>query len=260
MSHTTDRAGNSYRNPLRVWPYTWSSLRWFVAAYAVMVAIWSLLGFAVVHWVDGSAVGRREVDLIRWFEDRRTDQLDTIAHIGSIPSDTYVTIGLMVVLVIAFPLVLRRWHDWAFLLGALVLEVSVYVSSNFLVGRPRPPVEQLEEIVTDSYPSGHMAAATALYLGLVIIVFWHTTNSLARAGIVALAVIAPTVVAVSRLYLGVHYLSDLIAGLLLGLTSIVVALNIARRGLEQEVVSSPEVEPPHAAELDVADISRPAAG
>ncbi len=246
---------NGYRHPLKVWPYSWASLGWFAVAYAVMVGVMTLTGLAVVRWLEPTALGRRELDLNRWFEERRTDRLDTLAHIGSIPSDTFVTIGLLVVFVVALPLVWRRWHDWAFLVAALALEAAVYVSSNFLVGRPRPPVERLEEIVTNSFPSGHVAAAVTLYLGIMVIVSWHTTNVAIRGMAAIAAAVLPVIVAVSRLYLGVHYVSDLLAGVALGVASVAVALAVARRGLEDEVASSAEVEPPHAAQLDVSEIA-----
>ena len=242
------------RHPLNVWPYDRKSLGWFGLAYVTMVGIWTLTGLAVTEWLEPSSLGRSELDLNRWFEGRRTSGWDTLAHVGSIPSDTPVKIGLMALLVVAFPLALRRWHDWAFLLGALVLEVAVYVTSNFIVGRPRPPVERMEEIVTNSFPSGHVAAAVAFYVGITMIVFWHTSNVAVRAVAVVVGAVVPMIVAISRLYLGVHYLSDIIAGALLGLTSVAVAMAIARRGLRDEVASTPRPEPAVAARLDVSEV------
>ncbi len=240
-----------YRQPLRIWPYTLSSLAWFVAAYLAMVTAWTAAGLAITTWLEPSSLGSREVDLNRWFERQRSESLDPLAHVGSGPSDTVVVIATMAVLLVAFPLVWRRWHGWAFLVGALALEGAVYASSNYLVGRPRPPVEQMEEIVTDSFPSGHVAAAVAFYLGLVIVVFWHTASRVARALAAVGGVLVPLVVATSRLYLGVHYLTDLVAGALLGLTSVIVAMAIARRGLAEQLARSPEPAPPHTTRLDL---------
>lgn len=242
-----------YRHPLKVWPYTRSSIGWFLAAYVAMVGLWSAMGFAVTGWLEPSALGDRELELNRWFEERRTPTLDTWANIGSIPSDTPVTIAIMAALLLALPLAYRRWHDWAFLLGALVLEVAVYVTANFIVGRPRPPVDRLEEVATNSFPSGHVGAAVTIYVGALIIASWHTEKRFVLAGAVALGSLVPLIVAISRLYLGVHYLSDVIAGAILGLAVLAASMAIARRGLAEEVSTSPETEPPHTAALDVSD-------
>lgn len=249
-----------HRSPLTVWPYTRASIGWFALAYVTMVGLWTAAGLALTTWFEPSALGRREVELNRWFESRRTPTLDTLAHIGSVPSDTIVAIGFLAVFLVAFPLAWRRWHDWAVLLGALALQAAVYVSSNTLVGRPRPPVERMEEIVTESFPSGHMGAAVALYLGIMVIVFWHTTSTALRAAAVLAGALVPTIVAVSRLYLGVHFLTDVLAGALLGATAVGVALAIARRGLRDEIESTPEIEPPHTRALDLTSPTPPPQG
>lgn len=245
-----------FRHPMTVWPYDKSSIAWFLGAYIVMVSLWSAAGLAVTRWLEPSALGGRELDLNRWFEDGRTASLDSWADIGSVPSDTPITVAIMALLLIALPLAWRRWHDWAFLVSALILQALVYVTSNFIVGRPRPPVERLEEIVTNSFPSGHVGAAVTLYVGLLIIISWHTTSRVALAGVAVVGLVVPLIVAVSRLYLGVHYLSDVIAGALLGLTALGVSLAIARRGLAAEIAESPGVEPPHTTALDVAEEQR----
>lgn len=241
------------RHPLKVWPYTWRSLAQFAVAFLVLTAIWTGAGFAVVEWVEPSSIGQAETDLSVWFEEQRTPTRTTIAEIASMPSDTWVKVGMFAVLLVVFPLVFRRWHEWAFLLGALVLEVCVYGASSYLVGRPRPPVEQLTQVPTESFPSGHMAAATAFYLGLVLVVYWNTPNTVWRAVAWFFGALIPVGMFVSRLYLGMHYVSDMIGGFLLGLTCLVIALNIARDGLEDTVDDADELLPPHTTELDLVE-------
>ena len=77
----------------------------------------------------------------------------------------------------------------------------------------------LESPVDTSFPSGHVAAAT-VYAALVVIVFWHTRALWARSLAVVLAVVASLAVAWARAYQGMHFLSDVIAGIVLGVVSI----------------------------------------
>ncbi len=220
---------------LKVWPYTWNSLGWFVAAFVVLSAFFTLTGWAVVSWFEPTSLGQAEADLNVWLEENRTSSLNTVATLASVPSNTPVKIGLMALLLVAFPLVWKRWHDWAFLLGALVLEVSVYGLSSWIVGRPRPDVERLSSAPTESYPSGHVAAAVTFYVGLALIVSWHTERRDLRILAWTVGTIIPIAMVASRLYLGMHFVSDVIGGLVLGALSLVVALWVARRGVEETV-------------------------
>ena len=56
----------------------------------------------------------------------------------------------------------RRWR--------LMFEVAVFGTTSKLIARDRPPVEQLDGAPTNSWPSGHIAAAVVFYVGLAIIV------------------------------------------------------------------------------------------
>ncbi len=85
------------------------------------------------HWLEPSALGEREVAINEWSAERRTDSLGRLAHIGSVPSDTITVLGVMALLVIIFPLAVRRWRGWAFLVGALAMEAAVCQTSNLIL-------------------------------------------------------------------------------------------------------------------------------
>jgi len=151
-----------------------------------------------------------------------------------------VAVGLtkLVLLVVLLPVLLRlfrRWHDWTLLAVGLLLEVSTFVTVSIVVGRARPPVEQLDGAPTNSFPSGHIAASVVFYVGLAVIVFWHTRSSAARGFAVLLAVVAPAAVILSRLYLGMHYPTDAAAGVLVGLVSLAFARAALQRTMPQPV-------------------------
>lgn len=246
------------RHPLKVWPYTWSSLGWFVAAFVVMTAAWTAVGKAIVTWWEPSSGGQVERDIAQWFDDLRTDGLNTVADILSFPSDTWVKVSLMAILLVAFPLVFKRWHDWAFLLGALVLEVCVYGAASTLVGRERPEVEQLANAPTKSFPSGHMAAAVTFYVGLVLVVHWNTRRRGPRLLAVLAGVLIPIGMFVARLYLGMHFVTDMIGGILLGITSLAVALWIAHRGLADRLDEADDrLDTPQVQELSLTGALEP---
>ena len=151
-----------------------------------------------------------------------------MAHWSSFISDTPVKIAASVVIAGLLLWRLRRWRE-AVLIGLpLIFEATAYIVSSYIVARPRPDVERLLESPVDTtWPSGHVAAA-AVYASLVFIVLWHTKSAALRVVAVVLATVAPIMVAWARMYQGMHFLSDVIAGIVLGVVSVLVCRRILR--------------------------------
>lgn len=108
----------------------------------------------------------------------------------------------------------------------LIFEATAFIITTFIVKRPRPDVERLlDSPVNSSFPSGHVAAAT-VYAALGFIVLWHTRRMWVRALAVVIVVVAPVLVAWARMYQGMHFLTDVIAGMVLGVASVVICRRI----------------------------------
>ncbi len=96
-----------------------------------------------------------------------------------------------------------------------------------LVARIRPPADAVQALISehglDSFPSGHTAFAVALAWAFVL-VFARTRR--ARRWSMATGIVFVALVAFSRLYLGVHYLSDVIASVLIASAAILIGLPV----------------------------------
>lgn len=103
----------------------------------------------------------------------------------------------------------------ALLLAGVTGEL-IYVIAKASFARPRPEViERLGSFGWHAYPSGHSMMATIIY-GLALVLLAGTTRGAWRAILLTLACAIPLAVAASRVVLGVHYPSDVLAGLTLG--------------------------------------------
>jgi undecaprenyl-diphosphatase len=119
-------------------------------------------------------------------------------------------------------------------IALLVSRAGAIVGSSglkLLVDRPRPHlVPALAHASGASFPSGHALGSAALWGTVALLV----SRSVPRAGAVAIATVVPVLVAVTRVFLGVHYPSDVLAGLVIGWAVAVGAVLVARRAVRAE--------------------------
>jgi phosphatidylinositol-3-phosphatase len=123
----------------------------------------------------------------------------------------------------------RSWRHLGLLAGAAAGAWAVQVAVKQLVERPRPPAGlALSHATGFAFPSGHATDAAAVY-GMLALLLSRSGQRRSNAAAWAAAVGLVAVVGLSRLYLGVHWLSDVVVGIGLG-GSWLLALVIAGRG------------------------------
>jgi len=113
------------------------------------------------------------------------------------------------------------WTPLAFLLDSAI---------KLLVHHPRPTVAMIALPPDFSFPSGHAVAASALFVTLALLAAGVERRAGPRRLLVASGVVVAALVAWSRVYLGVHYLTDVVGGLLLGSAGAIMAARTAQLG------------------------------
>lgn len=122
------------------------------------------------------------------------------------------------VLIVAFIFYRKQWKMESYLmLGNLTLAGILIVTFKNIYQRPRPEILHLVEEKGFSFPSGHSLAVTIMVGTLIVILSQRIKNTVWRKIVQILLSLYIVSVLVSRIYLGVHYPSDVIASLCVGL-------------------------------------------
>ena len=190
----------------------------FVLLAAVSIAV----GLAVTYLGVLEPLREWDQSVNERLAEGRSENLDSVARVISRLGDTLGVIGLAL-LISAGLAFARQWTLVALVPAALLVEVATFVTVNYVVQRPRPDVPAIGSVPsTFSFPSGHVAATLVCWLGVAVLL--HMCARRRAAMVVAcLAVLAAAAMAWARLYLGVHHPIDLLAGVAVGLASIVIA-------------------------------------
>jgi membrane-associated phospholipid phosphatase len=203
-------------------------LGWALALLVALVA----LGWLLSKVLHDDGLGRADAGVSRWLARRRNGELNDVTAITSELGGT-LTITILAVLTVAFAAwAWRRWREPMLVAVAVAGEVGIFLVVTLLVDRERPPVRHLDEAPpTSSFPSGHTAAAIALYGAVAVLANERARSALVRGLLIAAAVVIPLAVAASRMYRGMHFLSDVLGGVLLGTVWLLAAVRGIRLGV-----------------------------
>jgi membrane-associated phospholipid phosphatase len=199
------------------------------AALPSVLVFLVLLGVGFVLMGPLKSFARSENAVNVWFEERRTETWNTVSHYMSMIGNTEYVIAMGV---LVFAIVWWRTREWWFAvipLIAISLQATWFVVAAWLVGRERPEVEKLDPAPpTSSYPSGHVGASTALYVSFALMAT-RISNPLVRRVVVVVCLLAPAMVTFSRLYRGMHHVTDVALGVFNGVACAFLAYGYLRR-------------------------------
>lgn len=115
----------------------------------------------------------------------------------------------------------------AILVGSTVLSGAISWTLKMLIDRPRPGadvVRVIEETKYQSFPSGHVLFYT-VFFGILCIIVYYSKSISRKAGGIMISLLAFFIVcgAVSRIYLGAHWFTDILGGLIIGIQFLQIA-------------------------------------
>jgi membrane-associated phospholipid phosphatase len=133
------------------------------------------------------------------------------------------TIGVLFAIVTAVPLYKRNYRQLFALVAATGIAEAVTYVLKIIVHRARPMNALMAE--TDySFPSGHATIAVAFYGFMALLLIKKSISKNVKVAIAVVAGLLILLIGISRLYLGVHYFTDVVAGYIVGSMGILIGL------------------------------------
>lgn len=222
----------------------------------VLVSVWpglllvlaGVAGFALLLDAvrEQDDLWRLDEPLLAWMVAHRTSVVTGVLTVVTTVSGPFVLPVLVAVGCVVWARRTGTWWEPGLLAGAMLLATLVSTALKAVIARPRPPDVSMVVAGVErsfSFPSGHtIGAATLVLVGGYLV--WHRHHDPRVLAVWAVAsVLVIGAVALSRLYLGYHFLTDVLAGLSLAVAvlGVVVVMSrvhdgrVRRRGGSEEV-------------------------
>lgn len=204
---------------------------WNLLLALIIIVSTCVYGFMLTR--EGPAI--IDEPILRWFrDDNNVEHLAGPAWITKFwlfltwlgDTTPRIIVALLSIIVL---LVLRRWRNALFIIGVLLSGIALSTVLKSWIGRPRPQlVKHLDHVSSMSFPSGHAINSTLFYLVIALIVAPLIAKLKIRYSLYVLAFTLSIATGVSRIALGVHWPTDVIAGWLIAATWVFLWVEMAK--------------------------------
>lgn len=178
-----------------------------------MISLVSLMGFCVMAvLVSKQTIVHFDSTIISFVQGFEASRLTPIMKFFTFIGGTKPMVGISLLVLILLYKVLKHRSELILFVAVIAGANVLFVSLKLLFQRERPDLHRLIEVSNYSFPSGHATNAFALYGILTFLLWRHISSRLGRTILIILSVFMILSIGLSRIYLGVHYPSDVIAG------------------------------------------------
>ena len=170
--------------------------------------------------------------VITFIKSIHDDYLTSFFRILTNFGDVYIPLVILLIIL------LFNNNRWVFILQTCSYGLSgvlVYIF-KIIVARPRPIEALINMPKTYSFPSGHTFTSFVFYMILFYLLSYKRTRD-EKTIVVVLGAIMAILIAFSRVYLGVHYFSDVIGGFILAIPFVLMIKNIINKNFDKKLLS-----------------------
>ena len=157
-----------------------------------------------------------DLKIISYIQSLENQYLTVFYKMITIIADTYQS-AIITILLVTFLYFKKHYREALFLAITMTTCGLAMPLLKNVFSRERPNIYRLIEISGYSFPSGHTTSATTMYLTLAIILL-SIMKKLNKYFVFSIAVLGIVIIGSSRIYLGVHYPTDVMAGICLGIS------------------------------------------
>ena len=189
--------------------------------YMLLILIVILIFNHVMNSETYSKIIEMDNNFFSVMEEFRSDFLTVLFKFFTSFGNIYIPLVILVCLLIFFK------NKWIFLLqsGSYAIAGIFTYLAKIIVARPRPVTALIKIPSSYSFPSGHTLTSIVFYVMLVYLLTYNSKKEV-RNALIVLASVFALCIAFSRPYLGVHFLSDILGGIILGVPILLVLINI----------------------------------
>lgn len=205
----------------------------FIFTRAFLLSLLGAIGFIWISiWIGDQRIANFDQSIISKIQGAESDTLTAIMKFFSfIGSGVMVSILAIIMLVVLAKLQYRRelYFFAGILIGSTILNSVLKLSFQ----RVRPTIYRIIEENGYSFPSGHSMAAFTFY-GIIIFLLWkHIPKAYWRVILILVGSVMILGIGISRIYLGVHFPSDIVGGYLASGTWLAVSIGLYQYVLDR---------------------------
>lgn len=174
-----------------------------------------------------------KIDMISWFDEpiyqfitkNITPNITNIFKVITFFGSTIFIIILSVICFLVFLIIKKK--NCSFIVATVIIISTVLNNTiKLIIRRPRPEVLALAVENSFSFPSGHTMAAVSLY-GILLFIALKSNLSKKIKTIISIPLFClPILIGISRIYLGVHFASDVLGGIIMSVILLLISTNV----------------------------------
>ncbi|MBD7965923.1 phosphatase PAP2 family protein [Fictibacillus norfolkensis] len=187
-----------------------------------------ILLFTIFAFYESTFVVSFDFNQREWMLSLRTESLKIIVLAFTHVGDAKVLAGLCLMGAIVH-FIMKRWKNGLLLIGSILVSYGLNLLVKSLFERERPLTDRLLEEDGYSFPSGNAMVGTSFYLFAAFLLY----ERYPKRWILVAGAILPFLLGVNRVYIGVHYPSDILAGFTLGIVLFILLSKLTAKHAKQ---------------------------